>query len=265
MEKFFFLNKPKAFRLLLKSCNLHELATKESGKISMSIDGADLVRDRTHVSAGIKITDEHGSHPITKQPLLVISEEGEESFVNVQSSQVCCVMVIADARDRKDLYENVFRDFYDWGKQLASHGLPAEGDEPALQPFLLTHTSDMKAQWLLSNRGGGCKNKRFFCTFCSCPKEKLEAYKEKEDHCNRCIQRGKAKCYHHDVCDTITTSALLEELNSVLGRYVESYGSSYGDVRKISILKTDHMHANREGDIQHIDFCLQNATSEQVK
>jgi hypothetical protein len=60
-------------------------------------------------------------------------------------------MIIADARDKKELYEDVFRDFYAWGNQLASHGLPAADGEPALRPFTLTHTSDMKAQWLLSN------------------------------------------------------------------------------------------------------------------
>ena len=83
---------------------------------------------------------------------------------------MCCVMVIADARDKKELYEDVFRDFYDWGRQLAVNGIPATDTEPALRPFTVTHGSDMKAQWMLSNRGGGCKNKRFFCTFCSCTK-----------------------------------------------------------------------------------------------
>jgi hypothetical protein len=93
----FFLNKEKLLRLLLKATNLHELARTESVKISMSIDGADLVRDHTHVSAGIKITDEHGIHPVTKQPLLVVNDDGDEMFVNVQSYHMCSIMIIADA------------------------------------------------------------------------------------------------------------------------------------------------------------------------
>jgi hypothetical protein len=158
----FFLNKEKTLRLLLKACNLHDLVTRDSVKIAMSIDGADLVCDRTHVSAGIKITDEHRIHPATTKPLFMTNDDGEGKYVNVQSNQMCWAMVIADAQDKKELYEDVFHDFYEWGNQLAAHGLPAENGEPALCPFTLTHTSDMKAQWLLSNRGGGCKNKRVF-------------------------------------------------------------------------------------------------------
>jgi hypothetical protein len=40
--------------------------------IALAIDGADMIRDRTHVSAGVKITDTRGIHPITKQPLIII-------------------------------------------------------------------------------------------------------------------------------------------------------------------------------------------------
>jgi hypothetical protein len=29
---------------------------------------------------------------------------------------------------------------------------------PKLMPFNLMHTTDLKAAWYLSNRGGGCKN-----------------------------------------------------------------------------------------------------------
>ncbi len=53
----YFLNFEKALRYLLKACHLDHLATTEKVKISLSIDGADLFKDRTHVSAGIKITD----------------------------------------------------------------------------------------------------------------------------------------------------------------------------------------------------------------
>ena len=53
----FFLNFEKALRLLLKSCQLHDIATRDHVKISFAIDGADLFKDRTHVLAGIKITD----------------------------------------------------------------------------------------------------------------------------------------------------------------------------------------------------------------
>jgi hypothetical protein len=31
-----------------------------------------------------------------------------------------------------------------------------------LKPFTVLHNSDMKAQWILFNKGGGCRTKCFF-------------------------------------------------------------------------------------------------------
>jgi hypothetical protein len=41
----FFLNFEKALQFLLKSCQLHDLATRGCVKISLAIDGADLFKD----------------------------------------------------------------------------------------------------------------------------------------------------------------------------------------------------------------------------
>jgi hypothetical protein len=41
--------------LLLKACRLYDLAVAESINIALAINGADLIQDCTHVSAGIKI------------------------------------------------------------------------------------------------------------------------------------------------------------------------------------------------------------------
>ncbi len=46
----YFLNFNNALRLLLKACGLSELATTQSVSIAIGIDGADLIRDWTHVS-----------------------------------------------------------------------------------------------------------------------------------------------------------------------------------------------------------------------
>jgi hypothetical protein len=107
----FFINFNNSLRLLLKACGLHELATHESIQIALAIDGADMIYDQTHVSVGVKITDTCGYHPVTKQPLLQRTDEGDEKFVRVQSFELCSIMIIADARDSKDLYEDVFKYF----------------------------------------------------------------------------------------------------------------------------------------------------------
>jgi hypothetical protein len=107
--------------------------------------------------------------------------------------------------------------FYDWGRQISTHGLPALDGESALKPFNLTHNSDMKAAWYLSNRGGGGKSAEFFCTLCSCTRDTLLLYNMGDLHCDRCKRRGKSKCYHHDACDSVTVSELLFDLQAELG------------------------------------------------
>jgi hypothetical protein len=90
---------------------------------------------------------------------------------------MCCILIIADAQDKKELFSDVFKEFYKWGSQNQSIGLPASVDGPALHPFHVMHTTDLKASWYLSNRGGGCKNKKYFCTFCPCMRHSLVSYK----------------------------------------------------------------------------------------
>jgi hypothetical protein len=63
------LNYEKAFRLLLKACGIYKYAQNTSVKVALTVDGADFFKGRTHVSSGIKITDERGVHPISKQCL----------------------------------------------------------------------------------------------------------------------------------------------------------------------------------------------------
>jgi hypothetical protein len=261
----FFINFNNALRLLLKACGIHDLARSESIQIALAIDGADMIRDRTHVSAGVKITDTRGYHPITKQPLLQRNDDGEEKFVRVQSFELCSIMMIADARDSKDLYEDVFKVFYEWGKDIGRQGLPEVNGMPALQPFNVVHNSDQKAAWYLSNRGGGCKSTFFFCLFCSCSQHQLVSYKVGEHHCNHCKRRNKNKCYHHCVCDSIQVPVLLDNLNNELGDYYKKYGSHYEAVKRKTKIVTDHMVANKESDINHIDFVISSDDNEKQK
>jgi len=195
----FFLNFENSLRLFLKACGLYELAQLDSIKKSYAIDGADMICDWMHVSAGVKITDTCGYHPITKQPLMQQTDDGEEIFVRVQSFELCSLMIIADACDSKELYYDVFKTFYDWGKEISRVGIPAANGMPALMPFHVTHNSDLEAAWHLSNKGGGCKLTKFFCLLCSCSRDQLVLFNVGEHHCNRCKRHDKRKCYHHCV------------------------------------------------------------------
>ncbi len=125
----------KALCLLLKACNLHHLAETPSVKLAISVDGADLFKGRTHVSSGVKIVNEKGVHPVTKQPFIVNNVGDDQiEFIKVQSLELCCIMMIADATDSKDLYKDVLKDFYDWGKQIQCRWIPESENGPKLQP-----------------------------------------------------------------------------------------------------------------------------------
>ena len=254
----YMLNFEKAFRMLLKACNLYELAQEQSVKVALTVDGADLFKGRTHVSTGVKITDERGLHPITKQPFLVTVRESDndDMFVKMQTREVCCVMMIADAKDNKHLYEDVFREYYEWGEKLRLEGLAESELGPKLMPFNVTHTPDMKGAWFLSNRGGGCKNKNYFCHLCSCTKSSLTSYSVGEQRCDRCKARNRRKCYHWKVCDIVNVSKMLEDLTLQLGEYYEKHGKRYHDILAASKLRVDHAQVDKECDIHHIDFVI---------
>lgn len=143
--------------------------------------------------------------------------------MNLQSSKVCCIMIIADALDNKHLYEDVFQDYYQWGEKLRLEGLPQSPFGPALKPFQVTHTTDMKAAWYLSKKGGGCKSKTLFCHLCSCSKNMLTSHSVLDSRCDCCKHRNREKCYHHEVCDSVRVTALLDDLERQLGNYYETH------------------------------------------
>jgi hypothetical protein len=253
----YYLNFENAFRLLLKACKLDKLAETTSVKVALTVDGAALIKNRTHVSTGIKITDERGVHPISGQPFMLHDAENDENmYVKVQTSEVCCAMVIADAIDNKHLYEDVFREYYEWGEKLRLEGLPESNKGPKLMPFNVTHAADMKAAWYLSNKGGGCKTKTFFCHLCCCTKNSLVAYKMGNSRCLRCKARHKAKCYHHEVCDTVRVKDMLQDLEQQLGLYFEKHKKTYQDIQSQSRLRTDHMQVDKEEDLNHLDYVI---------
>jgi hypothetical protein len=255
----YYVNFEPALRLSLKACSLHDLATTTSVKVALTVDGADLFKGRTHVSTGIKVTDPRGIHPIKKQQFMVSSAEerdDDDACVKIQSREVCCAMIIADAKDNKHLYEYVFQEYYQWGERLRLEGLPASQYGPKLCQFTVTHTTDMKAAWFLSSRGGGCKNKTMFCHLCSCTKDSLTSYFVDEFFCDRCKRRERKRCYHHTVCDSVSVPKLLQELESKLGAYHKRHGKTYQQILSTTKLRVDHMQADRETDDHHIDYVI---------
>jgi len=253
----YYLNFDRVIRLLLEATGLYEKAQRESVCISFTADGALLLNSRTHVSCGVKITDVDGIHPVTKAPLTAIDEDTDEQFYNcMQSRELCAIMVMADAKDSKELYEDVFKDFYEYAEKLRIEGMPECDGQPALKPFKVAHPQDMKSTQTVCKRGGNCKMKTYFCHLCSCTKHKLLSYKTGEERCDRCKRRGKDKCYHTPVCDSTRMEMLLQDLESSVGEYYEKYKNDFHNVQKQTKLRCDPTQADREVDINHIDFVI---------
>jgi len=95
----------------------------------------------------------------------MVNEDLDETYFLTQSSEVCCVMIIADAVDSKDIYMDVFKEYYDWGESIRLHGLPASELGPALRPFSVLFCNDLKRTWYLTGKGCGCKNKKKIATY----------------------------------------------------------------------------------------------------
>jgi hypothetical protein len=188
----YFLNFDRVIRLLLKATGLYEKAQRTNVCISFTGDGALLLNSRTHVSCGVKITDVDGIHPVTKLPLTAVDEDTDENFYNcMQSRELCAILVMADAKDSKELYDDVFKNFYNYAEKLRIHGMAASDGEPALKPFIATHPQDMKSTQTVCKRGGNCKMKTFFCHLCSCTKHNLTSYNTDNNRCDRCKKRDR--------------------------------------------------------------------------
>jgi hypothetical protein len=160
------LNFDHVIQLLLKATGLYEKAQRKNVCISFTADGALLLNSCIHVSCGIKITDVDGIHLVTKLPFTAVYEDTDEHFYNcMQSREACAVLVMADAKDSKELYDDVFKDFYDYAERLRIHGMPECDREPAMRPFIAMHPHDMKSTQTVSKQGGNCKMKTDFATF----------------------------------------------------------------------------------------------------
>jgi len=96
-------------------------------------------------------------------------------------------------------------------------------------------------------------------------RDQLVSFKIGDLRCNRCKRRGKRRCFHHKVCDSVRVAALLEELECELGDYYERHGRQFDDISKKSRIKTDPTQADKATDVNHIEFVLPENNNEQVK
>jgi hypothetical protein len=179
---------------VLKLFKLDEVARDPDAapvQFSITLDGADLSRNISHVTAGIKMNDPRAVDPISGIPI------GWEDSTKVQSRELCFPMKILIAKDTKELYNKYFKDFFAFFKQVETAGFGEFN-----RPFQVSSPQDLSSLWKCYAKGGPCKKKKEFCHMCACLSD--VCYKPREVPCDRCVLSGREKCYHWVAGDEAT-------------------------------------------------------------
>jgi hypothetical protein len=168
-------------------------------EFSITLDGADLSRNISHVTAGIKINDPRAIDPKTGIPV------GQDHSMPVQSRELCYPFKILIAKDTKELYNTCFADFFAFFQQVEQHGFGEFA-----RPFNVSAPQDMSSFWKSLKKGGGCKTKTLFCHCCSLSKERVHL--PRAIPCQFCVEKNREKCYHYAVGDTATLELASQRL-----------------------------------------------------
>jgi hypothetical protein len=214
-------------------------------QLACTLDGADISRFVSHVTAGIKILDPRAIDPISHLPI------GLDGSKKVQSRDLCFPFKMILTRDTKTLYHEHFKDFFDFFSRLNREGLPELG----IQPIMVSSPQDMSSMWKALGRGGGCKVKTFFCYCCAMTsKESATARKIK---CPSCVERGRLRCYHSETGDAAT----LERLNGDLEEMTTTHQFlRFEDTSGLLLNLQSHLDPSqfeKEKDASNIDFVPQ--------
>jgi hypothetical protein len=175
-------------------------------EFSITLDGADLSRNISHVTAGIKINDRRAIDPLTGIPI------GFQDSTKLQSRELCWPVKILIAKDTKVLYKDYFTDFFEFFK-----GVEENGFGEFTRPFIVSSPQDLSSFWKVYKKGGACKQKIEFCHICSC--KSTQCYLPRQDRCERCVRNGRQDCYHWVEGDPATLLRVQTKLDSMISTH----------------------------------------------
>jgi hypothetical protein len=200
---------PKMLAYLLRLYKLDVVALNPDEppvEFSITLDGADLSRNISHVTAGIKINDPRAIDPKSGIPI------GMDDSLRVQSRELCWPCKILIAKDTKELYSKYFTDFFAFFKQVEERGF-----EGFPFPFIVSSPQDLSSHWKALGVGGACKVKTFFCTACSCSSDAVHL--PRAVRCDTCVETGRENCFHYPVGDTATLLRAQERLDAMAANH----------------------------------------------
>jgi hypothetical protein len=218
-------------------------------QISITLDGADLSRNVTHVTAGVKINDPRSIDPISGLPIGVMNSR------KVQSRELCFPFKSLLAKDSKELYDNHFGDFFDYFKTVQADGLGG-----GVIQINVTSPQDRSSFWKALKRGGACKVARDFCHCCACTS--AEVVLPNKVKCSRCLETGRQICYHWDVCSEENMIRLQGQLESLQEMY--PYLADDAVLSNKLKIRLDDNQVNKYTDKTNIAFIPRNRVEKQL-
>ena len=127
---------------------LQEIAKYESIELAVTVDGADLTKYLSHVTAGIKIVSKNGKFD--------------------KSHTHCFPFMTILCRDSKVSYEQYIDSFFEWFNTVAGGQNGVNG----WKPLLISSCQDMSSHWKTLRKGNGSRNNSTYFCHC-CAKENL--------------------------------------------------------------------------------------------
>ena len=234
----------KMFLFLVRYYKLEEAALDPStGPVQwcFTLDGADISTNYTHVTAGMKTVDPRAIDPHTGLPI------GLHGATRLQSRELCHVFKILLAKDTKALYDDHFKDFFDFFKDVQDNGI---AHFPA-GSFEILSPQDMSSHWKCLKRGGGCKSKIDFCHCCACISE--DSYAPRHRICPSCKSLGSTDCYHWEVGDRETLVRLQDDFSVTIKDFPFLAGDPNVTIYKLKC-HLDMTQIDKAKDPSNIDY-----------
>jgi hypothetical protein len=238
----------KKIEFILRLYKLSDIAmddTQAPVTIAITLDGADLSRNYTHVTCGIKIVDPRSVDPRTGLPI------GVDGSTAIQSRDHCHAFKFVLAKDSQQLYDDHFKAFFRFFELLESGTVI--GANYAAGRITVSSPQDVSSFWKTLKRGGACKRDREFCGWCACLSKQCHLPRVRK--CQKCTTRGKRHCYHWEVGDAPTLDRMKEDFETIGNTFpfLKDEGGPGPLLAKL-LLHARETQADKTVDSSHINF-----------